>query len=350
MNPTVAPNSRRSVGRMSGTVPGTSWSETRGESAAKRRCDLRCRVAIRTRLISLAERNDEGQSPLHRAIDLQLPVRGMEPFVKHRPASLEGGLSRNDASRTMLPFLVRKRPEPRRRASPAHGSDAQHVDEPQLRSVRATRKVRHLVKGVAGIAAAHDDEPRRAPAALYALGGGDAQSTRGSSAASKIRRRRAERPTGTGESPCPPPSRKSVGHASNIRWRWLLETWMGSATSRGNTSLAAPAGRSGSTPFPTRSRVRDPRGLFPVHVAAAAALNGVHIDVVYRLARACPEALLKLDRRPHVQKKDLCARRPSPQGSSAVVRDNDDLDDDDGGDDGPGFEQKRRHITTAGMP
>jgi hypothetical protein len=37
--------------------------------------------------------------------------------------------------------------------------------------------------------------------------------------------------------------------------------------------------------------------------------------------------------------------RPSsvPQGSSTVVRDNDDLDVD-GGDDGPGFEQKRRRV------
>jgi hypothetical protein len=62
--------------------------------------------------------------------------------------------------------------------------------------------------------------------------------------------------------------------------------------------------------FPESMRVRDPRGLFPVHVAAASS-SGVHIDVVYRLARACPEALLNLGRNVRKPEKDArCGRRP----------------------------------------
>jgi hypothetical protein len=148
----------------------------------------------------------------------------------------------------------------------------------------------------------------------------------GSSVTSKSRRYSTRAMDRDGRIALPSVVSKSLGHASNIRWppRNVVEVGEeASRTSREKTPphllVSQPRGvEFGAVAveidsFPDSIRARDdPRGDCTRSIAAAAASNGVPIDVVYRLVRAGPETLLKLDRRPHVQKKDdLCARRPS---------------------------------------
>jgi hypothetical protein len=133
-----------------------------------------------------------------------------------------------------------------------------------------------------------------------------------------------------GESPCTTRSRNLSGRiATSVSSSRSGRVRRGGATLAGTSRCTCGCRTRGRTfgtvtirldAYPDSIRARDPRGLYPVHVAAAAS-SDVPIDVVYRLARACPEALLNLGRNVLAQEKARPVRpATSSQGSPAVVR------------------------------
>jgi hypothetical protein len=280
----------------------------RGRNLWQKLCDLLCcHVATRPSSLARPTKKDKVRSTLMLPGDLPLPVA-----------------ARTDANLTTRKLLVRKHPGAVRVPN-RNGELPPPLHLAARHNSWCHNRVRHLITKWPGVDAR--DDPLH-----FALGGNPFFVRLSSASSKRPRRRWSGRRTGTdgGESPCTTRSRNLSGRiAPSVSSSRSGRVRRGGATLAGTsrcTCWCRTRGRAfwhGNDSSGRLSiRARDPRGLYPVHVAAAAS-SDVPIDVVYRLARACPEALLNLDRNVLAYEKARPVRPPSPQGSPAVVVDYD---------------------------